>query len=432
MMQGVGNIFKIPDLRKKILFTLLMVVIYRLGTHIPAPGLNPQVMAEFFSTQLKGTVFGLYDLFVGGAFSRGAVFGFGIMPYIMASIFFQLLGTVFPQIQKLQQDEEGRRKVTQYTRYLTVALAIGYSTFLTMSLGRQAVGGVPVLVPGGFLMRIITIATLVTGTIFLMWIGELITEKGVGNGISFLIFIGCLDSIPKNIIDTARLEKPWYVWVILIGVIVFTFAAMVLMTQANRKIPVQYPKRVIGRKIYGGQSTFIPLRLNTAGVIPIIFAQTLMSVPSTIARFAFPETKFGEWVTVWLGFGHPLYQVFLGLLIIFFAYFYTSIVFNPQDLANNMKRMGGFIPGIRPGARTAEYINTVLTRITLPGAIFLAIVALMPSWIMGSLGVQFYLGGTTYLIIVGVALDTIQQIESHLLMRSYEGLLKGTKIRGRR
>ncbi|MBD3287090.1 preprotein translocase subunit SecY, partial [candidate division WOR-3 bacterium] len=300
---------------------------------------------------------------------------------------------------------------------------------------KQAVGGVPVLVQaeqGEFLIRLLTIITLTTGTVFLMWIGELITEKGVGNGISFLIFIGCLDSIPKNIADTARLDKPWYVWIILIAIIIFTFAAMVLMTQATRKIPVQYPKRVIGRRIYGGQSTFIPLRLNTAGVIPIIFAQTLMSVPSTIARFALPETRIGEWITVWLGFGHPLYQILLGLLIIFFAYFYTSIVFNPQDLANNMKRMGGFIPGIRPGARTAEYINTVLSRITLPGAIFLAIVALMPSWIMGSLGVQFYLGGTTYLIIVGVALDTIQQIESHLLMRSYEGLLKGTKIRGRR
>jgi preprotein translocase subunit SecY len=440
MMQGVGNIFKIPDLRKKIVFTLLMVVIYRLGTHIPTPGLNPQAVSVLLG-QMRGTVFGLYDLFVGGALARGSVFALGVMPYISASIMFQILGSVFPKLQKLQQDEEGRRKVNQYTRYFTVVLALLYSVGIAVFFEGQPPVAlpdgrvVPLVSQTGFILRILTIFTLTTGTIFLMWIGELITEKGIGNGISFLIFIGCLDRIPtdlgRTIQQVAAGELSWFVLVVLVAVIVFTFGAMVLMTQAVRKIPVQYPKRVIGRRIYGGQSTFIPLRVNTAGVIPIIFAQSIIMIPGTVAAF-FGKTNFTEGLQLWLQPGRPFYDGLYALCIIFFAYFYTSIVFNPQDIANNMKRMGGFVPGIRPGARTAEYINTVLSRITLPGAVFLALVALMPWWLIKVLGVSFFFGGTTYLIIVGVALDTIQQIESHLLMRSYEGLLKGSKIRGRR
>ncbi len=440
MMQGVGNIFKIPDLRKKILFTLLMVVVYRLGTHIPTPGLNPQAVGVLLG-QMSGTVFGLYDLFVGGALARGSVFALGVMPYISASIMFQILGSVFPKLQKLQQDEEGRRKVNQYTRYFTVVLALLYAVGIAVFLEGQPPVAlpdgrvVPLVSQTGFILRLLTIFTLTTGTIFLMWIGELITEKGIGNGISFLIFIGCLDRIPTDLGHTIQQvavgELSWFVLVVLVAVILFTFGAMVLMTQAVRKIPVQYPKRVIGRRIYGGQSTFIPLRVNTAGVIPIIFAQSIIMIPGTVAAFL-GKTNFTEGLQLWLQPGRPLYDGLYALCIVFFAYFYTSIVFNPQDIANNMKRMGGFVPGIRPGARTAEYINTVLSRITLPGAIFLAFVALMPWWLIKWLGVSFFFGGTTYLIIVGVALDTIQQIESHLLMRSYEGLLKGSKIRGRR
>jgi len=432
MMQGVGNIFKIPDLRKKILFTLLMIIIYRLGTHIPTPGIDPRAIGALFE-KMQGTAFMIYDFFVGGALSRGSVFALGVMPYISASIMFQILGAVFPRIQKLQQDEEGRRKVNQYTRYLTVLLAtlnaLGISVYL-QGLGMT----VHTSVLSGFMLRGLTIFTLTTGTIFLMWIGELITEKGIGNGISLLIFIGALDRIPRDILSTVQARVSWFVWLVLIGIILFTFTVMVLMTQAVRKIPVQYPKRIVGRRIYGGQSTFIPLRVNTAGVIPIIFANAILLIPGTVATFMKQGgvAAQAEGFAAWFKQGHPIYDFIYALLIIFFAYFYTSIVFNPQDLANNMKRMGGFIPGIRPGVKTAEYINTVLSRITLPGAIFLAIVALMPIWISKGLGVQFYLGGTTYLIIVGVALDTIQQIESHLLMRSYEGLLKGTKLRGRR
>ncbi len=440
MMQGVGNIFKIPDLRKKIFFTLLMIVVYRLGTHIPSPGLNPQAVGSLLG-QMRGTVFGLYDLFVGGALSRASVFSLGVMPYISASIMFQILGQVFPKLQKLQQDEEGRRKINQYTRYFTVLLAFLYAVGISVFLEGQP----PVALPDGrvvslvsqtgFVLRLLTIFTLTTGTIFLMWIGELITEKGIGNGISLLIFIGALDRIPTDIGRTIQQviagEISWFILVVLAAVIVFTFAAMVLMTQAVRKIPVQYPKRVVGRRVYGGQSTFIPLRVNTAGVIPIIFAQSIMMIPGTVAAFL-GKTNFTEGLQLLLQPGRPIYDALFGFCIIFFAYFYTSMVFNPQDVANNMKRMGGFVPGIRPGLKTAEYINTILTRITLPGAIFLALVALMPWWLMKGLGVSFFFGGTTYLIIVGVALDSIQQIESHLLMRSYEGLLKGTKLRGRR
>ncbi len=438
MMQGgAGNIFKIPDLRKKILFTLLIVIVFRLGIHIPTPGINPQAVANMFTQQLQGTIFSVYDLFSGGALSKGSIFALGVMPYISASIMFQLLGSVFPRIQKLQQDEEGKRKVAQYTRYLTVLLAVLNAIGIATMLGNMNpvnIGGrlIPIIIQGGIILKVITIFTLTAGTIFLMWLGEMVTERGVGNGISFIIFLGAIDRIPLDISRTLTQikENPqvsWFVGVVLLAIIIFTFAAMVSMTQAVRKIPVQYPKRVVGRRIYGGQSTFIPLRLITAGVIPIIFAQSIILIPGTIANIAGNKGFLGNFHS-----GMPLYDLIFGLLIVFFAYFYTSIVFNPQDLANNMKRMGGFIPGIRPGMKTAEYINTVLTRITLPGAVFLAIVALMPQWIMNGLNVKFFLGGTTYLIIVGVALDTIQQIESHLLMRSYEGLLKGSKLRGRR
>lgn len=434
MLANVPNIFKIPDLRKKILITIGLVAVYRLGSHIPTPGINAAALALLLN-QMRGTVFGLYDIFVGGALSRASIFALGIMPYISASIIFQLLGSVFPYLEKLQRDEEGRKKINQYTRYATVALAAIQGTAIAAYLQAQpptAAG--PIVMMGGFFFRFITIATMIAGTIFVMWLGEQITDKGIGNGISFIIFVGCLDTIPQDIGRTLQMmragEISWLALILILAIIFGVYAGVVLITQAMRKIPVQYPKRIVGRKMYGGQSTYIPLRINTAGVIPIIFAQSLIVFPSTMAAFI-----KADWIQSLQRFMAPggwLYSIIFGGLIIFFTYFYTSVVFNPRDMADNMQRYGGFIPGIRPGERTAEYIDRSLSLLTFPGAIFLAIMALLPYYLMNLLKVPFYFGGTTLLIIVGVALDTIQQIESHLVMRHYEGLLKGTKIKGRR
>ncbi|MEO0102332.1 MAG: preprotein translocase subunit SecY [candidate division WOR-3 bacterium] len=434
MIQNVPNIFKIPDLRKRILITLALVVVYRLGAHIPTPGINAAALGLLLA-QLRGTVFGLYDVFVGGALSRASVFALGIMPYISASIMFQLLGSVFPSLEKLQKDEEGRKKINQYTRYATVLLAViqsfGIATYLE---AQPPTAAGPIVLFPGFFFRILTIFTLTAGTIFVMWLGEQITEKGIGNGISFIIFIGCIDSTPQDFARTWGMvqagELSWFS-LLIIGAIIFgIYAGVVLMTQAMRKIPVQYPKRIVGRRIYGGQTTYIPLRINTAGVIPIIFAQSLIVFPSTFA--AFFKTPFLARIQGILSPGGWLYNLLFFGLIIFFTYFYTSIVFNPRDLAENMQKFGGFVPGIRPGEKTAEYIDRSLSLITLPGAIFLGLMALIPWFLMSAFRIPFYFGGTTLLIIVGVALDTIQQIESHLLMRQYEGLMKGVKIKGRR
>ncbi len=434
MVQSVPNIFKIPDLRKKILFTLAMVVVYRLGCHIPTPGINSQALGLLLG-QLRGTIFGLYDIFVGGALSRASVFALGIMPYISASIIFQLMGSVFPYLEKLQREEEGRKKINQYTRYATVGLAMIQATAIGVYLEQQpptAAG--PIVLFGGLFFRILTVFTLTAGTIFVMWLGEQITDKGIGNGISFIIFIGCIDSMPQDLGRTIAMvrvgELSWISLIIIAAVIFGVYAGVVLFTQATRKIPVQYPKRIVGRKMYGGQSTHIPLRLTTAGVIPIIFAQSLVVFPSTFATFL--KIPFVETIQTILAPGGWLYNLLYAALIIFFTYFYTSIVFNPRDIADNMQRYGGFIPGIRPGPQTASYIDRSLSLITLPGAIFLMIMALLPYYLMSVFRVPFYFGGTTLLIVVGVALDTIQQIESHLLMRHYEGLLKGTRIKGRR
>ncbi len=434
MIQNIPNIFKVPDLRKRILITLALVIVYRLGAHIPTPGINAAALGLLLA-QLRGTVFGLYDIFVGGALSRASVFALGIMPYISASIMFQLLGSVFPTLEKLQKDEEGRKKINQYTRYATVLLAMiqsfGIATYLE---AQPPTAAGPIVLFPGFFFRILTVFTLTAGTIFVMWLGEQITEKGIGNGISFIIFIGCIDSTPQDLARTWGMvqagELSWFS-LLIIGAIIFgIYAGVVLMTQAMRKIPVQYPKRIIGRRIYGGQTTYIPLRINTAGVIPIIFAQSLIVFPSTFA--AFFKAPFLTQIQQILSPGGWLYNLIFFGLIIFFTYFYTSIVFNPRDLAENMQKFGGFIPGIRPGEKTAEYIDRSLSLITLPGSIFLGLMALIPWFLMSTFRIPFYFGGTTLLIIVGVALDTIQQIESHLLMRQYEGLMKGVKIKGRR
>ena len=433
MWEKIQNIFNIPELRRRILFTLGLLVVYRIGGHLPTAGIDTMALGEFFRAQ-KGSLFGMYDLFVGGNLSRATIFALGIMPYISASIIMQLLGSVIPFLEKLQKEgEQGRKKINQYTRYATVVLALFNSYGIATFLESLAPNGMAVVPHPGLAFRLLTMLTMTSGTIFVMWLGEQITERGIGNGISLIIFVGCLDSIPGYIIQTIVQVRGgglgFLPLVIVVALMVFVTASVVLMTQGNRKIPVQYAKRVVGRKIYGGQSTYIPLSFNTAGVIPIIFAQSVLAFPMTIGTFV-----KGEWAQNMANAFAPgalVYELLFAGMIIFFAYFYTAIVINPVDMAGNMKKYGGFIPGIRPGEKTAEYIDRVLTRITLPGAIFYAIIAILPTMLMKWFHVPFYFGGTTLLIIVGVALDTLQQIESHLLMRHYEGFVKKGKITGR-
>jgi preprotein translocase subunit SecY len=443
MMEKFQNIFRIPELKRRILYTLGILVIYRIGGHVPLPGVNGQALVEFFEqARAGGGLLALYDLFAGGAFRRATVFALGIMPYISASIILQLLGAVFPYFQKLQKEgEEGRKKINQYTRYGTVLIsalqAYGVAVFLE-SLGQTPSGLVVVPNPGlGF--RVLTMLTLATGTVFIMWLGEQITERGIGNGISLIIFVGIVARFPNAVIDEVQqlqagnraILMEVFLWALMIAVTGF----VVLLTQGTRKIPVQYAKRVVGRKIYGGQSTHIPLRVNMAGVMAIIFAQSIMFVPQTIATF-FPNSEFVQSINLYFGFESVVYWIIYAVLIVFFMYFYTAIAFNPVDVADNMKKYGGFIPGVRPGKRTAEFIDSILTRITLPGAIAIAVVAILPYFLTRFTNISYtfadFFGGTSLLIMVGVALDTLQQIEAHLLMRHYDGLLKSGRIRGRR
>ena len=435
MIQSFQNIFKIHELRQRVLFTLGIFIIYRIGGHIPTPGIDARALGEFFN-QAAGSLFGMYDLFVGGAFRKATIFSLGIMPYISASIIFQLLGAVIPYFQRLQKEgEEGRRKITQYTRYGTVLIAalqaIGTAIFLESITTSSGAAVVP---HPGMYFKFLTVITFTSGTIFIMWLGEKITERGIGNGISLIIFIGIIARFPQGVMDEARLvlggQRSIIVELIILVAMVAVIAAIVAVTRAQRKVPVQYAKRVVGRKMYGGMSTHIPLSVNTAGVIPIIFAQSIMFAPSTLTSF-FPNSEMMQTIASWFNPGAFLYSIVYGLLIIFFAYFYTAIVFNPIDLADNMKKQGGFIPGIRPGQKTAEYIDHILTRITLPGAIFFALIAILPYILIRRVGVTFYFGGTGLLIVVGVALDTLQQIESHLLMRHYDGFMKRGRMKGR-
>ena len=435
MFEKLRNIFQVPELKRRILFTLALFVVYRLGEHLPSPGVNAKALAGAFESQ-RGTLFGLYDLFVGGAFSRATVFALGIMPYISSSIILQVLGAVVPYFEKLRKEgEEGQKKLTQLTRYGTVLISIiqslGYSVFLVRMSGQ----GSAVVPNPNWLFYVSTIVTQTTGTIFVMWLGEKITEHGIGNGISLIIFVNILGGVPNRIfaaIDSFRAGSlNIFTGLLLLALMVAVIAAVIVMTQATRKIPVQYAKRIVGRKMYGGANTHIPLRVNTAGVIPIIFASSLLILPTTIAGFFPPTSPFaalGQWFNP-LG---VLYNVLYALLIIGFTYFYTAVVLNPNDLAESMRKNAGFIPGIRPGRKTAEYIDRVLSRITLPGAIFLALIAVLPDVLIATMKVPFLgFGGTSVLIVVGVALDTLQQIESHLIMRHYEGLMKRGRIRGR-
>lgn len=441
MIKSLQNVFRIPDLKKRILFTLALLVVDRIGGHIPVPGINGKALFEYFERMGGGGIFSLYDMFAGGALLQATVFALGIMPYISASIILQLLGAVVPYFQKLQKEgEEGRKKITQYTRYGTVLIsslqAYGLAVFLESitPLGSQAIVPNP-----GFMFRIMTTLTMASGCVLIMWLGEQITERGIGNGISLIIFTGIVARFPNAIateIDQVLGgNRGLLAEVLLFAIMIGTVAGVVALTQAMRKIPVQYAKRVIGRKVYGGQSTHIPLRVNTAGVMPIIFAQSILFIPSTIKTF-FPGSDFVNAMVSYFEHTSVVYWIIYGAMIVFFTYFYTAIAFNPIDVADNMKKYGGFIPGVRPGKKTAEFIDNILTRITLPGSIFLAIVAIFPYFITKFSNVSFtfasFFGGTSLLIIVGVALDTLQQMESQLLMRHYDGFIKGGKIRGRR
>jgi len=439
--ESFRNIFKIQELRERVLFTLGLLVIVRIGAHITLPGVDAHVLAEATRNAAQDNLFGLYDLFVGGAFSNAAIFALGIMPYISSSIIIQLLGAVVPYLQKLQKEgEEGRKKINQLTRYGTVLVASVQAWGVSVQLSYKNANGVPIIPVEvqGPLFALSTIIILTSGTIFLMWLGEQITERGIGNGISLIIFIGIVDRLPYAFLDEYRLlsagQTNLIVELIFITLMVFIIAAVVLITRAERRIPVQYAKRVVGRKVVGGVTQFIPLRVNTAGVMPIIFAQSIMFVPNTVLTF-FPESELMASIASYFTYDSFVYSFFYALLIIFFTYFYTAIAFNPKDVSETMKKQGGFIPGIRPGNQTAEYIDNILTRITLPGSIFLAIVAILPAFI-SRFGVspsfaQFF-GGTSLLIVVGVSLDTLQQIETHLKMRHYDGFLKTGRIKGRR
>jgi preprotein translocase subunit SecY len=455
------NLWQIGDLRNRVLFTLGMLGVYRIGNHIPTPGVNQTALALLAEAQ-KNTMFGLYDMFSGGNLSKVTIFALGIMPYISSSIILQLLTVVWPYLERLSREGElGRRKITQYTRYLTGVLAIVQSLSIAIFLERQTqiAGGLPLVYNPGWGFRLLCVLTLTTGTIFIMWLGEQITERGVGNGMSLLIFAGIIVGFPRGILQTfdqmqtgqISLFRIFFLLVMMVAVI----AAIIFVERGHRRIVVQYAKRVVGRRQYGGSSTHIPLKVNTGGVIPVIFASSILAFPATLATM-FQSGGWGRAIVDQLAYGMPLYNLLYIVGIIFFAYFYTAIIFNPDDVAENMRKYGGFIPGIRPGKRTAEYIDTILARITLVGALYLAAVAILPEflitgfkvapipfigdrldaalpqWFTQGLGVTFYFGGTTLLIVVGVAMDTVQQVESQLIMRHYDGFMKKTRIRGRR
>src|ERR671925_279146 len=435
MLSGFQNASRIPELRRRLFFTLAMLAVYRLGVHVPTPGIDRHAMAAFFEQQ-KGTLFGFLNLFSGGALEQFSVFSLGIMPYISASIILQLLTVVFPYIERLSKEgEAGRRKITQYTRYGTVVLSIIQGLMISFGLeGTRGPGGSAIVLDPGWGFRLMTVITLTSGTAFIMWLGEQITERGIGNGISLIIFAGIVARLPSAIVNTFRLmetgELNLLLMIFLLGLMLGVVAAIVFMEAGHRKIPIQYAKRVVGRRIYGGQSTHLPLKLNTSGVIPPIFASSIISFPLTIATFT--HHPWLEWVSNALAPATPLYTLANVGMIFFFCYFYTAIIFNPMDVAENMKKYGGFIPGMRPGKRTAEYIDRTLTRLTFVGAIYLSFVVILPDYMIRYLNVPFYFGGTGLLIVVGVAMDTMQQIESHLVMRHYESFLKKGRLRGRR
>jgi preprotein translocase subunit SecY len=462
VIQSFRNIFAIPDLRKRVLFTFGLLAVYRIGCAIPTPGVDPQALLELMK-QAEGTFLGFVNTFTGGSLRKIAVFSLGIMPYITASIILQLLTVVWPYLEKLSKEGElGRRKITQYTRYGTVLISIIQGTGIAFFLENAPVPGGAVLVPHpGWGFRALTVITLTTGTAFVMWLGEQISERGVGNGISLIIFagivVGLIPAIGTTVDSLQRGNQELIKIIPLLLFMVGVVAFIVYMERAQRRIPVQYAKRVMGRKVLGGQSTYLPLRVNTGGVIPVIFASSVVTVPTVISSMGFfQKNQWVQTVAEYIKYGQPIYYLLQVVAIVFFSYFYISIIFNPSDLAENMRKYGGFIPGIRPGKRTAEHIDRILTRITLVGSLYLAAVAILPEflltgvhvagipvlgpriagyfpeWFTTGMGINFYFGGTSLLIVVGVAMDTIQQVESQLVMRHYEGFMKKGRIRGRR
>ena len=428
------NISKVPELNRRILITLLMLAVFRLGVFIPTPGIDADALSGFFEAA-SGTLLDFATMFTGGALERFSIFSLGIMPYISASIILQLLTAVVPQLEKLSKEgEAGRNAITQYTRYLTVVLSVIQATMIAVGLEsmRGPAGELIVLVPG-WSFRIMTVITLTAGTVFLMWLGEQITERGIGNGISLLIFVGIVANMPSALYNTFQLVKAgemnFLVIIVLLALMLAVVAFIVFMETGQRRIPIQYPKRVVGRKMMGGGTQHLPLKVNSAGVIPPIFASSIIVFPATVANFI--DVPIIKRIAESMNPGGIFYNVLFIAAIIFFTFFYTAIQFNPKDVAENLKKNGGFVPGIRPGAHTADYIDTVLARLTLWGSLYLALVCVLPSLIIAEFNAPFYFGGTALLIVVGVAIDTAQQIESHMLSRSYEGLLKKGKIKGK-
>ncbi|MEA2102151.1 MAG: preprotein translocase subunit SecY [Thermodesulfobacteriota bacterium] len=433
---GLANIGKVPELQKRIIFTLVMLFVFRIGIHIPTPGIDSAVMAEWFDQQ-KGTLLGMFDMFSGGGLRRLSIFALGIMPYISASIIVQLLGMVHPKFEQLQKEgEAGRHKLTQYTRYGTVVLCLIQSYFMSFGVEQMTgPGGEAVVLNPGFPFIFTAMITMTTGTVFLMWLGEQITERGIGNGISLIIFAGIIARMPIAIYNTMRLtrtgEMPIF-GVLLLGIFMLAvLAGIVFMETSQRRIPIQYPKQIRGRKVYGGQSTHIPLKINTSGVIPPIFASSIIIFPATIAQFL-PDVPFMKVIADAMMPGSFFYIILYVTAIVFFTYFYTAVVFNPADVSDNLKKHGGYVPGIRPGKATAEYLDKVLSRLTFVGAIYLCAVCVLPQILMARANVPFYFGGTSLLIVIGVSLDTMSQIESHLITRQYDGLLKGGRGKLRR
>ena len=435
MVGGFQNIFKVPELKKRILFTFGMLMVYRIGCAVPTPGIDADALATFFA-RARGTLLGLFDMFSGGALERLSVFALGIMPYISASIILQLLTVVIPHLDRLSKEgESGRKKITQYTRYGTVVLSIIQGFGISIGLeSMSAPGGAAVVAYPGWSFRFMTVLTLTAGTAFIMWLGEQITERGIGNGISLIIFAGIVARMPSAVGNTFRLmrtgEMGAFLALVLVVLMVVVVGVIIFVERGQRRIPVQYAKRIVGRKMYGGQSTHLPLRINTSGVIPPIFASSIIMFPATVANFI--KVPWMQSVAQAMTPGGIVYNlVFVGF-IIFFCYFYTAVTFNPVDVADNMKKYGGYVPGIRPGKRTADYIDRVLTRITFGGAIYVSVVCVLPTVLIARFNVPFYFGGTALLIVVGVAIDTISQMESHMLARHYEGFIKkGGAVKGR-
>lgn len=438
MLDAIIKPFKVGELRKRILFTLALIAIYRVGVFVPTPGVDQEALLAWFDEK-RGTVVGFLDLFTGGAFRNYSIFALGIMPYISASIILQLLTIVVPYLERLSKEgEAGRRKINRYSRYLTICISIIQALGLSLWIQAQRTPHerLPLVIDPGIGFHLMTVLTMTTGTAFIMWLGEQITERGIGNGISLIIFASIVASVPQalaySITMIAKREINLISFLVAVAVMILSTIFVIIMLQAHRRIPVQYAKRVVGRKVYGGVSTHIPLQINTAGVIPVIFASALLSFPATMATFFGKKAPFLEEISKQFTGGGLWYSLIYTLLIIYFTFFYTSIIFKPDDVAENMRKYGGFIPGIRPGKATVEHIEKILTRITFVGALFLAAVSLLPNLLINWFNVPFYFGGTALLIVVGVGLDTMKQIESHLLMRHYEGFIKKGKLRGRR